>query len=62
MDPFQIKFGNFHRFNSSKTTYLNFRFPGNGCSTLRKAKEISGKWMLNPQEDGRLDAKRHYVI
>ncbi len=21
-----------------------------------------GKWMLNPQEGGRLDAKRHYVI
>ena len=29
-------------------TCLNFKFPG--------------RWMLNPQEDGRLDAKRHYVI
>jgi len=27
---------------------LNFKFPG--------------KWMLNPQEGRRLDAKRHYVI
>ena len=48
MDPFQIKIGNFHKFNSSKTTYLNFEFPG--------------KWIINPQEGGRLDAKRHYVI
>ena len=27
---------------------MNFKFPG--------------KWMLNPQEGGRLDAKRHYVM
>ena len=27
---------------------MNFKFPG--------------KWMLTPQEGGRLDAKRHYVI
>ena len=24
--------------------------------------KFAGKWMLNPQEDGRLDAKRNYVI
>ena len=50
MDPFQIKFHDFHILvlNSSKTIYLNLKF--------------LGKWMLNPQEGGRLDAKRHYVI
>ena len=34
--------------SGANTIYLNFKF--------------SGKWMLNPQEGGRLDAKRHYVI
>ena len=47
MDPFQIKFGNFHKFNST-ATYLNTTF--------------LGKWVLNIQGGGRLDAKRHYGI
>ena len=49
MDPFQIKFHDFHKYELIfKTTYLNFKFP---CICL-----------LNPQGGGRLDAKRHYVI
>ena len=48
MDPFQIKFNNCHQFNSSKTIYMNF--------------EMLAWWMLNPQEGGRLDAERYYVI
>ena len=48
MDPFQTKFHDAHELNSSKTTYLTFKF--------------AGTCLLNPQEGGRLDAKRHYVI
>ena len=48
MDPCQIRFINFHKSNSPTTTYLHFKFPG--------------RWMLTPEEGGRLDAKRHYVI
>ena len=53
MSPYRTRFKSkpmiFVNLNS-KSTYLNFNFPE--------------KWMLNPQEGGRLDAKGHcdYVI
>ena len=42
------------RFRSKSSMFTNFEFK-NYISELKK-------WMLNPQEGGRLDAKRHYVI
>ena len=45
MDPFQIKFDDFHKLhkknNYSGTVYLDFTFRENGSSTLRKAEDLT---------------------
>ena len=40
MDPFQLKFHDFHEFNIKKLHIWTSNFRANGCSTLRKAEDL----------------------